>query len=128
MTPVSGLLGIGKTLIERLIPDNNARAEAEATLAKMEASGELQLLLGQLEINQAEAAHRSIFVAGWRPAVGWICALALANNFILVPYVGAFAPAIQPLDLTVMMPVLLGMLGLAGARTIEKIKRVARER
>ncbi len=128
MIPVAGLFGLGKTLINRLVPDKNARAQAEEELARMEASGELQILLGQLKINEMEAAHKSIFVAGWRPAVGWICALALANNYMLVPYLGALFPAIQPLDLSVMMPVLLGMLGLTGARTYEKIKQVARER
>lgn len=124
-----GMLGgtIGK-LLDRLIPDRAAREAAAAKLAELEQSGELQTLVGQLDINRVEAAHRSLFVAGWRPAVGWICAAAMLNNFIVVPYVGALFPSIQPLDLSVMMPVLLGMLGLAGARTFEKARGAARER
>lgn len=129
MLGMLGALGapIGK-LLDRLIPDRAAREAAAAKLAELEQSGELQTLVGQLAINKVEAAHRSLFVAGWRPAVGWICAGAMLNNFIVVPYVGAVAPAIQPLDLSVMMPVLLGMLGLAGARTFEKARGAARER
>ncbi len=125
MIPIVSLLGVGKTLIDRLVPDKNARAQAIEALDRMQASGELGLLAGQLEINRVEAAHKSIFVAGWRPAVGWVCGLAMANNYILVPYLGALFPAIQPLDLTVMMPVLMVLLG---ARTVEKVKHVAREK
>lgn len=129
MLGMLGALGapIGK-LLDRLIPDRAAREAAAARLAELEQSGELRTLVGQLAINKVEAAHRSLFVAGWRPAVGWICACAMANNFVIVPYVGALWPAIEPLDLSVMMPVLLGMLGLAGARTFEKARGTARER
>ena len=69
-----------------------------------------------------------MFVAGWRPMVGWICAVALANNFLIVPYVGAFTDAVQPLDMGVMMPILMGMLGLGGMRTWERLSGKARQR
>ena len=64
---------IGKVL-DRVIPDKNARKQAQEELERAEQSGELQLLLGQIEINKQEAAHKSLFVAGWRPAVGWTTA------------------------------------------------------
>lgn len=88
---------------------------------------EIKLQLGQIGVNAAEAASSSLFVAGWRPAVGWICGAALAYSAILEPlarfaatvlchYTGAF-PAI---DTTITMQVLFGMLGLAGARSFDK--------
>ena len=90
---------------------------------------DLSIALKQMQVNEVEAAHRSIFVAGWRPAVGWVCAAALAYTFILQPflvYVMALThPAYQPppsIDLAGLYPVLLGMLGLGGLRTYEKIQ------
>jgi len=83
----------------------------------------------QLSVNAIEAAHRSLFVAGWRPFTGWTCGLALAYQYIANP-IAAWVITITmevpvyppPIDLSVMMPVLLGMLGLGGLRTIEKNK------
>ena len=78
----------------------------------------------QTEINKMEAQHRTVFVAGWRPAIGWVCAFALAYNFVirdlLVWYMGpeTAPPALQMEHL---MTVLLGMLGLGGMRTFEKL-------
>ncbi len=127
-------LSILTPLLDRVIPDKNARAEAEELLQQMDKRGELDLLVGQLEINKAEAAHKSLFVAGWRPAVGWICAVSLGYNYVLYPVMQfgvALAmpepPVLPAVDLAGMMPVLLGMLGLAGYRTIEKRSKVARE-
>jgi hypothetical protein len=79
----------------------------------------------QSEINKLEAQHRSIFVAGWRPFIGWICGFALAYNFIIRDLcIWAFGiesvPA--PLQMEHLMTVLLGMLGLGGMRTFEKLK------
>ena len=117
---------IGKVL-DRVIPDKNARAAAKEALRAADQSGELQLLLGQLKINQVEAAHKSLFVAGWRPATGWICATGLAYNVVVAPFLGIFVdvPAIDP---SLLYPVLLGMLGLAGARSFEKTKGIGREK
>jgi len=94
------------------------------------------LLKGQMEVNKAEAQHASIFVAGWRPAVGWICGIALGWNFILQPvllwavwlFPNAPELATAPtLDTGELMTVLLGMLGLGGLRTFEKHKGVDRK-
>lgn len=120
------------SLIDKLIPDADAANKAKAELLSMQAKGELDALLGQLAINQEEAKSSSVFVAGWRPATGWICGAALGYVAIVEPvarfiasvgfgYSGAF-PAIDT-DLT--LQVLLGMLGLAGARSFEKHKGVA---
>jgi len=78
--------------------------------------------LAQVELNKVGAAHPSIFVAGWRPAVGWVCALGLANAFLINPWIQWITGSPGPeLPLSVMMQLVLGMLGLAGYRTIEKI-------
>jgi hypothetical protein len=120
-------------IIDKVMPDTEAANKAKADLLSMQAKGELDALLGQLEINKEEAKSSSVFVAGWRPATGWICGAALGYVAILEPvarfvasvgfgYTGPF-PEINT-DLT--LQVLLGMLGLAGARSFEKHKGVAR--
>ena len=91
-----------------------------------------ELSKAQLEVNKTEAAHRSLFVSGWRPAVGWTCCLGLASNYLLIPMAN-FALALADstievpiLDMSTMMPVLMGMLGLGAMRTVEKTKGVGR--
>lgn len=116
--------------ILRFIPDKSARAEAKELFEQNMLSAMTSLVQGQLEINKQEAQHTSIFVAGWRPAIGWICGVALAWNFVVQPLLlwGAwvlpeFAPDIATapkLDTDELMTVLLGMLGLGGLRTYEK--------
>lgn len=118
---------LGKVL-DRVIPDKNARAQAEELLKQSEQSGELQLILGQLEVNRVEAAHKSIFVAGWRPACGWVCALAMGYSFVAYPIVLLWYPDAPTLETGDLMTVLFGMLGLGGLRSYEKYKGVAREK
>ena len=132
--PITGALELGGKLIDKLIPDPQAKAQATLQLMQLKASGELAALTAdtdlakaQLEVNKAEATSASLFVAGWRPFVGWTCGVGLANDFILRPlaiYVssvchvnGATWPA---LDMTSLLPLLLGMLGLGAMRTFEK--------
>jgi hypothetical protein len=94
--------------------------------------------MAQMEVNKQEAAHKSIFVAGWRPGAGWVCVVAMFFNFIAAPLInwatamyGYLGPdgsviTLPVLDLEIMMPVLLGMLGLGGMRSYEKKNGVAR--
>lgn len=113
-------------LIDKLVPDVNAAAQAKLELAKMEATGELQQVMAQLDINKVEAASTNLFVAGWRPFIGWVCGSALASNYILAPFVAAlFGRALPQLSLTDLMPVLFALLGLGGMRSFEKVKGVA---
>ena len=122
--------------ILRLIPDRTARAEAKEQFEGQILTALSSLVEGQLRINEKEAAHGSIFVAGWRPAIGWICGFALAWNFIAQPlllYVawiipeGAALADAPKLETGELMTVLLGMLGLGGLRTYEKVIGVARK-
>ena len=119
------------SLIDKAIPDADAANKAKAELAMMQAKGELDLMLGQIEINKVEAQHSSVFVSGWRPAVGWICAAALGYEFIAMPLFawaslnfGWQSPPHLVMD--GLMELVLAMLGVAGLRTFENYKGVAR--
>ena len=131
LDPVSALLDIGGKVIDRLWPDPTQAAAAKLELIKLQQSGELQAMAGQLEINKVEAANASVFVSGWRPFIGWVCGAACAWNWIglkIALFVAAYVGhelKLAPADLSEMMPVLLGMLGIGGLRTIEKINGVA---
>lgn len=122
------VLGAGLKIIEKYIPDPQAKIAAEAALR----TDLLSIDKGQMEVNKAEAAHRSIFVAGWRPWIGWVCGTAFAMHFVVLPlvsvvgiYAGFAAPTIT-FDMSSLMTVLMGMLGLGGMRSYEKIKGVAK--
>jgi hypothetical protein len=126
INPIAGLL-------DKFIPDADEKARLAheiATLAERQAH---EIAKAQIAVNNTEAAHKSLFVAGWRPATGWICASGLGFNYIVVP-LGNFYLAVSgntivipSLDLSEMLPVLMGMLGLGAYRTYEKTKKVARE-
>jgi len=120
-------------LLDKFVPDADERnqlAHEIATLAERQAH---DIAKAQIEVNKEEAQSHSMFVSGWRPSVGWICALGLATNYLLVPICNFVLTitespiTVPPLDLSEMMPVLLGMLGLGTLRTYEKTKDVARK-
>lgn len=131
-----GIFEIGSKVIDRVFPDKEKQAEAKLKLLEMQQAGEfkqleadLQLALGQLEVNKAEAESTDFFRAGWRPFVGWVCGFGLAYQFVLRPLlpwaVGLFdiaAAPMPPLELDTLLTLLLGMLGLGGLRTSEKLK------
>lgn len=133
LDPVTAVLDIGGKLIDRMWPDPAQAAAAKLELMKLQTSGELQVIAGQLEINKAEAANASVFVSGWRPFIGWVCGSACAWNWIGLPIAKVVAAwfghpiTLAPADLTEMLPILIGMLGLGGLRTAEKISGVARQ-
>lgn len=130
--PISAALDIGGKLIDRLWPDPAQRDAAKLELLKMQQSGDLAIITGQLEVNKEEAKSASVFVSGWRPFIGWVCGMACAWNWIGLPVVKAgllvagHSLDLRPADLTEMLPVLMGMLGLGGLRTIEKLNGQAR--
>jgi hypothetical protein len=127
MADLTGLGSIGdlaNNVINKIWPD---KSEAE----RQQLAAAVSLVQGQLEINKAEASNPSIFVSGWRPAIGWVCGLACAWNWIGLPVLKAALDIyghplnLSPADLGEMMPILLGMLGLGGLRTLEKVNGVA---
>lgn len=126
------ILGVVKGPLDKLIPDNNQKAEFKHQL-------EMEILrtgLAQMEVNKAEAQHPSVFVAGWRPFIGWVCGLALAWHFMLFDLLGwlrlAFFPDTPAPPVLggseTLVTVLLSMLGLGGLRTVEKLKGVSRDK
>ena len=124
------LFEVGKTLLDRFIPDPEAKRQAEAEFVRMAAEGELKQIIAQLEINAKEAAHPSIWVAGWRPAVGWVGALGLFYSCIGQPVLSWLSstqgwPVPPSVDTDLLWVVLSGMLGIGGLRTFEKTKGVA---
>ena len=125
------VLDIGQKLINRLIPDKEEARKAEAELVRMAAEGELKQVLAQLEINAREAAHPSIWVAGWRPFYGWVGGLGFAYAVFLQPMLAWGArikgwPEPPELDVDLLLVVAGGLLGLGGLRTYEKKKAVAK--
>jgi len=125
------ILEVGKTLLDRFIPDPEKKREAEMELVRMAAEGELKQVIAQLEINAREAAHPSIFVAGWRPAFGWCGAAGFIYATILQPLLAWGAaikgwPAPPTLNLDLLWVVITGMLGIGGLRTMEKFKGVTK--
>lgn len=119
------------SLIDKAIPDADAANKAKAELAMMQAKGELDLMLGQIEINKVEAQHSSVFVAGWRPFIGWTCGFALSYEYLFLPLLSWLSLNVgwqQPPHLVMdgMMELVIVMLGVAGLRTFEKYKGVSR--
>lgn len=134
MTILTSLIGPVTGLLDKFIEDKDQKNAIAFELSTMAEKHAQELAKGQLEVNKTEAAHKSLFVAGWRPAVGWVCVAGMAGNFIVIPMAN-FALALSHSDIVIplvalseMMPVLMGMLGLGAMRTAEKVKGVQRER
>lgn len=131
MDPISAVAGLADTLINKIWPDPAARASAEAQLIKAQMDAAIAGVQQQIDINKIEAASGSVFVAGWRPGIGWICGAAFALHFVILPLLGWVAvlfghdPIVVPFDMQTLMTVLMGMLGLGGLRTFEKVRGVA---
>ena len=129
--PLSAALDLGNTIINKIFPDPAQAANAKLELLKLQQSGQLAEMTAQTDINKVEAANSSLFVSGWRPACGWICALALGYQYLLRPLGGTIAsvlgvaiPAMPGLDDN-LWQLLMGMLGMGGLRTFEKIQGVS---
>ena len=131
LDPISAALDLGNTLISRIFPDPAQAADAKLKLLELQQSGELSVMTAQTDINKVEASNLSIFVSGWRPAIGWVCALALAYQYLLKPLVMGILPnfgiAIAPLPGLDdnLWQLMMGMLGMGGLRTMEKMQGVA---
>jgi len=125
------ILEFGKDLIGRFLPNKEEQQKAEMELVKLAAAGELQQVLSQLEINAKEAAHPSIWVAGWRPAFGWFGAVGFLYATVIQPllvWYGASKgwPSPPSINMDLMWVVITGMLGIGGLRTFEKAKGVSK--
>jgi hypothetical protein len=130
---ISTLMPIVTDVVGRFLPENpqkRAEAEREITAALTEHLAKIDL--AQIEVNKVEAASRSLFVSGWRPCCGWVCAAALAYTYVLQPmFIFILAQTghlveMPALDIAGLMPILMGLLGLGGLRSYEKVKGVAK--
>lgn len=133
LDPFTAGFDLVKTGLDKFFPDADTELKGKLAEAASQINNDYQLQLAQLDINKIEAASSSLYVAGWRPAIGWICGISLAYAAIIEPiarfiasvmfaYVGVF-PVI---DTDITMQVLMGLLGLAGMRTFEKHKGVSK--
>lgn len=125
ITGIGAVADLATVAINKIWPDKSESERAELAAA-------VTIVQGQLEINKTEAASSSLFTSGWRPAIGWVCGTALAYTYILYPIIlwacAVWAPSVTPPKLGndgMLYELLLGMLGLGGLRTFEKIKKVA---
>ena len=132
MSIVASLVGPVTGLLDKFIEDKDQKNALAHEIATMSEQHHQELMKGQLEINKIEAAHASIFVSGWRPALGWVCTMGMFGNFITIPF-SNFVLALIGYDIVIplvpletMMPVLMGMLGLGAMRSYEKTKQVAK--
>jgi hypothetical protein len=123
---IDKLIGPVTGLLDKFIEDKDQKAKLAHEVATMAQRHAQELAKAQLEVNKAEAQHKSIFVSGWRPAVGWCCVFGMMGNFMVIPFAN-FVLALLEIDVSVplidtatMMPVLMGMLGLGAMRTYEK--------
>jgi len=129
---IPGLLPLVGDVLDRFFPDKEKAEQAKREIESQFTDHLARIDLAQLEVNKEEAKSRNVFIAGWRPFIGWTCGLALCWTYILQP-IAQFVLAqtghlidLPGLDMSTMMPVLLGMLGLGGLRSFEKFKGVSK--
>lgn len=139
ITGIGSLLDFGRTIIERFVPDPAMKLKATQDMYDAQQKGELAkmaaetgLVMAQIDVNKVEAANASLFVSGWRPAVGWTCVLGLVYSFLMQPLLEWASPGLglvtmpPKLDMGTLITLLGGMLGIGGLRTVEKLKGVSK--
>lgn len=124
ITGIGAVADLANSVVDRIWPDKTEQEKQQLAAAVM-------VVQGQIDINKNEASNPSLLVSGWRPFIGWVCGVACAWNWVLLPVVKVIAASLDhplgltPADLSEMWPLLLGMLGLGGLRSVEKISGVA---
>ena len=123
MSLINTLTGPVLGILDKFVEDKDAKAKMAHELATMADKHHQEALLGQLAINKEEAKG-NWFQSSWRPFIGWICGLSLTINYLVSPVCAGFGVTIPQADMTVMTPLLLGMLGIAEMRSFDKTKKV----
>jgi len=118
IAPITGLL-------DKWIPDADTKQKIAHELATMSERHAQELSVAQIKLNTAEAKG-NWFQSSWRPATGWVCVLGFAVNFLISPIAAGFGVVIPQADTSVMMPVLMGLLGLGGMRSFERAKGIGK--
>tara|TARA_R110002020_G_scaffold37353_2_gene112832 strand:- start:2304 stop:2717 length:414 start_codon:yes stop_codon:yes gene_type:complete len=127
---LQALIGPIASILDKFIPDADTKQKLAHEISTMAENHAQQIALAQIKVNEAEASSTgpgSLFKGGWRPACGWICVISLGYTYILQPFLvfillaaGVDLPDIPTLDTNALLPILLGMLGLAGARSFDR--------
>lgn len=134
ITGIGSVASLIQDGIDKIFPSKTDEQKAQAALLLTQVQGAIANAEKQLDVNAAEAANTSILVAGWRPAIGWICGFSFGWVFVLQPMLAFALVAIghpiklPDLDMSQMMPVLLGILGLGGMHSYERVKGVSKGR
>ena len=123
MNLVSQLVGPVTGLLDKVIPDKDKAAELAHEIATMSEKHSQEITLQQIEVLKADAKG-TWFQSSWRPLAGYVCVLGLMVNFLIAPIAAGFGVTIPQADAGVMMPLLLGMLGLSGGGSFERVKGV----
>ena len=120
---IASLLPVASKLLDKFIVDKDQKEKLAHEIATMAEKHAQELALAQIKVNQEEAKG-NWFQSSWRPLIGWISGPSLGINYLISPICAGFGIIIPQADMTVMMPLLLGMLGIGGMRSFEKFKKV----
>tara|TARA_Y100000591_G_scaffold190825_1_gene165052 strand:+ start:743 stop:1135 length:393 start_codon:yes stop_codon:yes gene_type:complete len=129
---LTALIGPVTGLLDKFIEDKDQKNKLAHEIATMADKHSHEIAKAQIEVNKEEAKSRSWWIAGWRPACGWICTLAMGYHFIIQPFLIFFLALfgmkmdLPSFDMDTLMTVLLGMLGLGTLRTVEKSKKLTK--
>ena len=122
---IDSLIGPVSTILDKVVVDKDVKERLAHEIATMSQKHHQQIMLAQLEINKADA-RGNWFQSSWRPATAWECVSGFTINFLVSPLAAPLGVVIPQTDSAVMMPVLLGLLGLTTARTFERVKGVGK--
>jgi hypothetical protein len=120
---LASLIAPVTNLLEKWIPDADTKQKLAFEIATLSDRYAQELTVAQIKLNTAEAKG-NWFQSSWRPATGWVCVLGFGVNFLVSPIAAGFGVVIPQADTSVMMPVLMGLLGLGGLRSYEKSKGI----
>ena len=127
MSILASLIGPATSLLDKVIEDKDEKNRIAFELSTLAERHAAELAKGQMEISKVEAAHKSLFVAGWRPSIGWCCSLGLLYHVLIAPIAGIWVE-VPEIDPSLLMTTMTGMLGLGAMRSYEKTRGVSREK
>ena len=120
---ITSLIAPATKLIGKFVKDKTKQMELAHEISTMAEKHSQELALAQIKLN-TEEAKGNWFQSSWRPLIGWVCSISLMVNYLISPICAGFGITIPQADMSIMMPLLLGMLGIGGLRSLDKIKKV----